>query len=314
MQRPVPTTKPDPEAPDDVIRYVTERGARFYLEDLQQGIDLKTAEFLSPEVLSVAGHEIPCYVIRAQFKNTENGDSQSGVTFWIEKGRNVIRKESAVSKFSPSVMEPLRKVQSVETTSYEIVDLQGKPPGALFSFAVPKGAKQVPRLFSNDRSIDLTGFPAPPLNLKTLDGKDFDTNSLKGHTVLVDFWASWCVPCVQQIPSLAKLAHSFDKQGLIIIGVNWGDDDPSPAREFLKKNNYDWTNLRADKETTAAWMLNGVPLVAIVDPQGHIAYYHTGYEQPEEIAIVEVLRKIDPAFKTGVAPCNSPAEAESGVP
>ena len=52
-------------------------------------------------------------------------------------------------------------------------------------------------------------------------------------------------------------------------------------------------------------MLNGVPLVAIVDPQGNIAYYHTGYERPEEIAIVEALRKSDPAFNSGVSPCNS---------
>lgn len=53
-------------------------------------------------------------------------------------------------------------------------------------------------------------------------------------------------------------------------------------------------------------MLNGVPLVAIVDPKGQIAYYHSGYEQPEEIAIVDVLRKIDPAFKSAEAPpCNT---------
>jgi len=105
--------------------------------------------------------------------------------------------------------------------------------------------------------------------------------------------------------SLAKLAYSLDKQGLIIVGVNWGDDDPTAAREFLQKHNYGWTNLRADTETTAAWMLNGVPLVAIVHPQGHIVYYHSGYEQPEEIAIVDALRKINPGFKSGVSPCKS---------
>ena len=43
-------------------------------------------------------------------------------------------------------------------------------------------------------------------------------------------------------------------------------------------------------------MLNGVPLVAVIDPEGNIAYYHSGYEQPEEAAIVEVLRKINPSF------------------
>src|SRR6266568_8976974 len=147
VQRQIPTTKPDVEAPDDVIRYVTEHQARFYLEDLDRGIDLKTAEFLSPEVLSIAGQEIPSYVIHARFKDSEKGDSTSGVTFWIEKDRNVIRKETSVSTSSPSVMQPLRKIRYVETTSYEVVDLQKEPLAALFSFAPPEGAKRVRRLF-----------------------------------------------------------------------------------------------------------------------------------------------------------------------
>ena len=164
------------------------------------------------------------------------------------------------------------------------------------------------RLFFDDRSIDLTGFPAPPLKLKTLDGKAFDPNSVKGHVVLVDFWASWCVPCVQQMRSLAKMADDFSKQGLIVIGIDWGDDDPNAAREFLKKNHYSWTNLLSDSATAAAWMLNGVPLVAVIDLQGNIAYYHTGYEQPEETAIVEVLRKINPIFRTEATSCQGLVE------
>jgi hypothetical protein len=54
VQHSIPTMKPDPESPDDVIRYATERQARFYIEDLQQGIDLKTAEFLHPEMKHLA--------------------------------------------------------------------------------------------------------------------------------------------------------------------------------------------------------------------------------------------------------------------
>ncbi len=103
--------------------------------------------------------------------------------------------------------------------------------------------------------------------------------------------------------SLAKLTDDLSRQGLIFLGINWGDDDPKTALEFLKKNHYEWINLRADSETTTAWMLNGVPLVAVIDPQGNIAYYHTGYEEPEEAAIVKALRKINPSFSTGAALC-----------
>jgi thiol-disulfide isomerase/thioredoxin len=178
-----------------------------------------------------------------------------------------------------------------------------QPAATLFTFDVPRGAKQVPRLFADDRSIDLTGFPAPPLKLRTLDGADFDPTSLEGRTVLVDFWASWCIPCVQQMKELAKLAQSSSKHGLMIVGVNWGDEDLTAARQFIRKNKYDWINLHADDETSKAWMLNGVPLVAIIDPEGKLAYYHAGYEPPEEVAIAEVLRKIDPTFKADAELC-----------
>jgi hypothetical protein len=56
-----------------------------YLEDLQRGIDVKTAKFLSPATLDIAGQQIPCYVLHTRFANSESPDSPSGLTFWIEK-------------------------------------------------------------------------------------------------------------------------------------------------------------------------------------------------------------------------------------
>ena len=308
-KHPVPTTAPDTNDPDDVIRYVATSGARHYITDLSR-IRIEAAEFLPPEDLTLVGQRVPCYVIRARYQNTGPAavEEPAQVTFWIEKQRKVIRKETVVSTISPSVLQPLRKVKVAETTYYTIVDLQGPPPAALLRFSPPNGAKQVRRLFFNDRNIDLTGFPAPPLKMKTLDGRPFDSNSVKGHALLVDFWASWCVPCIQQMRSLSKLADELSKQGLIFIGINWGDDDPKTALEFLKKNHYDWINLRADSETASAWMLNGVPLVAVIDPEGNIAYYHNGYEEPEERAIVNALRKINPIFSTATAQCQGSAE------
>jgi thiol-disulfide isomerase/thioredoxin len=303
-QRPVPNKEPDSGDPDDVIRHVAAAGARFYAEDLSR-IKIQRAEFLPEENLTLAGQQIPCYVIRATYQYTEGYAPKhpARLTFWIEKERRLIRKETVVQTLSPSVLQPLREVDQVDTIYYTVVSLGGLPPSTLFNFSPPNGAKQVRRLFFNDRSIDLTGLSAPPLNLKTLDGIPFDPTSLKGHVVLVDFWASWCVPCVQQMQSLSKLAQKLSKEGLIVIGVDWGDDDLNAAREFLNKNHYDWTNLRGNSETATAWMLNGVPLVALIDPAGKIVYYHNGYEEPEGTAIVNALQKINPSFSSGAALC-----------
>ena len=296
-KRPTPKTEPNADDPDDVIRHVAAIGARYYVEELSQ-TKIQTAEFLPPENLSLGGQQVPCYVIRAR-QSTEDAAFQSAeLTFWIEKERNVVRKETVVNNISPSVLQPLRKVRLIATTTYTTVNVQGQPPAGLFGFSPPNGATQVRRLFFDDRSVDLTGFPAPPLKLKTLDGKPFDPDSVKGHVVLVDFWASWCAPCVQQMRSLARLADDFSKHGLILLGIDWGNDDLNAAREFLQKNHYGWTNLRGDRETADAWMVNGIPLVAVIDSEGKIAYYHSGYEQPEEMAIVAALQKINPNFRT----------------
>jgi len=89
-------------------------------------------------------------------------------------------------------------------------------------------------------------------------------------------------------------------------------EDRNTALEFLRKNKYDWLNLRDVKgETAKSWMLNGVPLLAIIAPDGTIAYYHTGYEEPEETAILDALKKIDPSFASVSLPCKTFANVSS---
>jgi hypothetical protein len=100
---------------DDMIRYVTEHQARSYFPDLQAGMDIQGAEFLPPETLSIAGQQTPCFVLHVPFTSGESAGSDSGITVWIEKERQLIRRLRSVSTVSPSVVTPLRKLHIVET-------------------------------------------------------------------------------------------------------------------------------------------------------------------------------------------------------
>ena len=311
-RRAIPELTAKANGPDDVIRAFVARSAQNYVEDLaREGI--QTAEFLPDETIMLAGHHVPCYVIRATYSSPEDVPATkypAKATFWIEKDRRVVRRETVSVRDSASPLQPLHEIDRVTTTYYETVDLGGSVSDALFNFAPPAGAKLARRLFLDNSAVDLTGFPAPSLRLKTFDGKPFDASSLKGHVVLIDFWASWCVPCVQQIRSLATIADEY-KEGLTVVGINW-NDDPNAALEFVRKNKYKWTNLRdINGETAKSWMLNGVPLLAIIDPSGTIAYYHVGYEQPEETAIAEVLRKINLPIGHLATPCQTAVDTPS---
>jgi thiol-disulfide isomerase/thioredoxin len=310
MKRPVPEITPKANSSDDAIRARAARYAQNYVEDMAQG-KFQAEEFLPDEVITIAGKQIPCRVVRATYQGNDDmptPEFPAQIKFWIEKERGIVRQFSTVARSSLSKLQPLRQPMTTETTSYSKVVLGGAIPDTLFSFVPPPGADIVPRLFISDSNVDLSGLPAPPLELQTFDGKPFNAKSLKGHPVLLEFWASWCVPCVQQMRSVSDLAHKYSGHGLVVIGIDWMDDREA-ALEFLRKNNYRWLNLRDVKGKTAkSWMLNGVPLLAIIDSVGTIAYYHSDYQQPEESAILDALKKIDPEFSRLSAPCDSVAK------
>jgi thiol-disulfide isomerase/thioredoxin len=310
LKRAVPEFRGKASGPDDVIRAGAARYAQNYVEDIARE-KFQAEEFLPDEVITIAGEQIPCRVVGATYQDNDDmptPDFPARATFWIEKQRGIIRKLSTVTHNSFSTLQPLRQPTMTVTTFYSKVVLGGNIPDNLFNFVPPAGARIVPRLFISEHQVDLSGLPAPPLDLQTFDGRPFDSNSLRGHPVLLEFWASWCVPCVQEMRSVAKIAAKYREHGLIIIGIN-RLDDRNAALEFLRKNNYRWLNLRDVKgETAKSWMLNGVPLLAIIDPQGTVAYYHSGYEQPEETAILEALKKIDPKFARLSAPSESAAK------
>ncbi len=118
--------------------------------------------------------------------------------------------------------------------------------------------------------------PAPPLAGPTLAGSTFDIAEYLGRPVVVNFWASWCVPCRQEFPVLrdASAAHAAD--GMILIGVLF-NDDPAPAREFVEAFGADWDTVldQADVHATA-WRVAAPPQTYFVDAEGIVRGIHIG--------------------------------------
>lgn len=73
-------------------------------------------------------------------------------------------------------------------------------------------------------------------SLRGLDGKPITSRALKGKVVLLDFWASWCAPCVAAMPTIATLQRTYAKKGLVVLGVTLDDDD-AKLSAFLKRRN-----------------------------------------------------------------------------
>jgi cytochrome c biogenesis protein CcmG, thiol:disulfide interchange protein DsbE len=116
-----------------------------------------------------------------------------------------------------------------------------------------------------------SGPPAPGFTAETLSGGHVTLSQLRGHPVLVNFWASWCHPCRQEFPLLAGAFAKYRARGLEIVGVSF-EDIPSDARSFVAQEHADWTFARDDDGAiAAAYGVRPVPETFFVRRDGTLA-------------------------------------------
>ena len=119
--------------------------------------------------------------------------------------------------------------------------------------------------------------PAPAWELKDVEGKAIKSTSYLGKVVLLDFWATWCPPCREEIPSFIALQKKYEKQGLVVIGVSMDQEGPSIVKPFIKKNGINYPVVMGnDKLADAYGGIEGIPTTFVIDRQGRIVAKHVG--------------------------------------
>lgn len=133
----------------------------------------------------------------------------------------------------------------------------------------------------------------PPLALKNLQNKTIDISSLKGQVVLVNFWASWCPPCVHEMPSMQRLQNRFFTKGFTILGVNMAEDEKT-VNDFLKtKVNVQFPILfDSDGASLKSWGVFAFPTSYLIDKKGKIRYAIFGGVDWEQESIVEKVTQL----------------------
>jgi thiol-disulfide isomerase/thioredoxin len=134
--------------------------------------------------------------------------------------------------------------------------------------------------------------PAPAFRLDSMAGKPISLDQYKGQVVMINFWASWCGPCRQEMPILEKLQAKYKPMGFAMIGVNV-EPDSSLAANWLKATPVTFPILFDTKsEVSKLYSVAGMPTTVIIDRKGNLRWLHRGYKPGDENEYLDQIRAL----------------------
>ena len=124
--------------------------------------------------------------------------------------------------------------------------------------------------------------PAPDFALPDLEGKTVRLSDFKGKVIILDFWATWCPPCVKEIPHFIELYEQYKENGFQMIGIAIQSGSASNVRQFAEEHGINYPILMGNREITREYGgINAIPTTFVIDRQGRIVEKYIGYRAKE---------------------------------
>ncbi|MFD2554112.1 TlpA family protein disulfide reductase [Sphingobacterium tabacisoli] len=176
----------------------------------------------------------------------------------------------------------LRKVISVEMVDSLLPTIKKPYQETAFYHTL------VQRIEGNKFAVGKSIFTIKSSN--TYDGKRFDSEAWKGKFYLIDFWGSWCGPCMADVPALKKMRDAFPEQ-LEVLGI--ASDKEAGWRKAIEQHELNWTQILSatgDQDFVTRLNVTGFPTKILVDPQGNIVYRSTGGGETSFDSMSEIIK------------------------
>ena len=141
-------------------------------------------------------------------------------------------------------------------------------------------------------SSGLTGQPAPDFALKSSTGENLRLSEYRGDVVMINFWATWCGPCRQEMPLLDELYNRYERVGFNLLGVNI-DDDSNKAMDMIRELGVDFPVLfDSSKKVSKMYDVDAMPVTVLVDREGNVRFVHQGYKPGYEEKYLDQVRSL----------------------
>lgn len=201
---------------------------------------------------------------------------------WIEASKTPL-----VRKLSPDLLKQLAaagaQIEGAKinyTVNFSDWNVAPKFTDADFEFTPPKGVQRVDNLFAQPEEPPhpLLGQAAPAFATQDLEGHPIDLKKNLGkNVIMLDFWATWCGPCVQAMPQVDAVAKQFAPQGLVFYAVNAGEE-PAAIKEFLASSKMEVPVALDQKgEIGPLYGVEGIPQTVLIGKDGKVQAMHVGY-------------------------------------
>lgn len=141
-------------------------------------------------------------------------------------------------------------------------------------------------------SSAMEGQQAPDFALKSSSGENLRLSEFRGDVVMINFWATWCGPCRQEMPLLDELYQRYERVGFSLLGVNI-DDDSRKAMNMISELGVNFPVLFDNtKEVSKLYQVDAMPVTVIVDRDGNVRHVHQGYKPGYEDKYLDEIRAL----------------------
>lgn len=136
------------------------------------------------------------------------------------------------------------------------------------------------------------GEAAPPIKLTTTSGQPITLNNYKGYVLVMDFFATWCIPCKESIPHMNSLRAKYGKQGLQVLGVSVDEGSDREVKNFIAERKISYPVAIAGEEMQTDYGLRSIPTVYVINKKGVVAEKFQGFSDQTARAMEETIKRL----------------------